>query len=231
MKYLVSVLVSVFNANKFIQHKLDNLRSQTIFDQCEIIFINGGSCLEAQHIDPFVAAHSNCHYLRRNNNKRITIYAAWNKGIKASTAPFICNSNVDDVLAPHAIETMCTALNDNPQAILAFPNVLTSNKVNPNWGDTTSTYINTSIKGMKGPFVMWRRSVHEKYGMFNRDLWVIGDSEFWSRLDASKFIKVQDKLVIYHVGHGMERQVAPDGELYKMKDAKLLGYPKGWVSG
>ena len=84
---------------------------------------------------------------------------------------------------------------------------------------------------MKGPFVMWRRALHDKYGLFNPKLWVIGDSEFWSRVRSEKFIKVSDFLVIYVVRNGMEKQTAPDGELYRVKDAKLLNYPRGWVEG
>ena len=79
---------------------------------------------------------------------------------------------------------------------------------------------------------MWRRSLHKEIGFFDDRLWVIGDSEFWSRIRGrGRSIKVSEPLVIYVARHGMEKQRAPDGEFYRVKDARLLNYPKGWIEG
>ena len=219
----------MYNSKKFIKHKIENILGQTIFEQCEVMFINGGSQDEKKFVEPICEKYENCIYIK--SKKRITIYDAWNRGIKASTAPLICYSNTDDVLAPNAMERMCEALESDKEACLAFPRVLTTTNDNPKWGSVSGGHVNTSKKGMKGPFVMWRRSLHDKYGLFDQRLWVIGDAEFWLRIKSEKFIKVNEPLVIYVVRHGMEKQSAPDGELYRVKDAKLLRYPKGWVEG
>ena len=39
-----------------------------------------------------------------------------------------------------------------------------------------------------GPMPMWRKSLHDEYGMFNTDYHSAGDYEFWLRL-ASKGVK------------------------------------------
>ena len=231
MSYRATVLVSLYNSYKYIKHKIRNMNDQTIFDQCEIVFINGGSPQkERKVVLPFVKENKNCIYLE--SRKRITIYDAWNRGIKATTAPLICNSNSDDVLAPNAVERLCEAL-ESSDAAAAFPNIYTTTDPNTNWGDVTTGYINTSCEAVIGPFAMWRRKLHAKYGLYNPELWVFGDADWWNKLRKGKenFVKVKGYLVTYLVGHGMERQIAPDGESYRIKDARLLNLPRGSVEG
>lgn len=231
--YRVSILVSFYNSSKFIVHKMQNLSTQTIFDECEVLFIDGGGDRsEVRKVKRFVRDHDNCKLLE-NNDQRITLYKAWNRGLMASKAPYVCNSNTDDVLAPNAIQKLVEALEDDPDAGVAFPNIFTTTKPNMKWGTVSGGYINTSAKAVIGPFAMWRRDLHFDHGIFDDRLYVFGDADWWNRLRKAKikFVKVPDYLCIYLLHNGLERSRHEDGQLLRVKDAQLLGLPRGSVEG
>lgn len=228
-----TVLISLYKSQKFIQNKIENIMEQTIFKECEFMFIDGGTNDdELDIIRRFIIGKHNCHLIA-NKKGRITLYEAWNRGIKASSAPYICNSNTDDVLAPNAIERLIESLDGDNNISVTFPNVYTTTKPNSKWGTVTGGYINTSANAVVGPFVMWRRSLHSKYGLFDGRLWVYGDAHWWNLLRSNHvvFKKVPDHLCIYLVGNGLERSCDDSGELLRVKDAKLLNLPKGSVEG
>jgi glycosyltransferase involved in cell wall biosynthesis len=232
MKYRVTILVSYYNAARFIVHKLDNLARQSIFEDCEIILINGGSQQnEDKYVRRFVRDHPNCMHIIFE--ERVTLYRAWNEGIRESTAPLICNSNADDVLSPKAVEKLAALLNKDKSAGVVFPNVYATRLPNMKWGTVGGSYITTSPHDVIGPFAMWRRSLHDKYGMFDERLWVIGDAQWWNllRKNKVKFRKCDDHLVIYLVGNGLERARDEQGRILRVEDAKLLNLPKGLVEG
>lgn len=231
-EYRVTILVSYYNASRFIVHKLDNLAKQSIFEDCEIILINGGSEQnEDKYVRRFVRDHSNCMHIVFE--ERVTLYRAWNEGIKESTAPLICNSNVDDVLSPKAVEKLAALLDRDKSTDVAFPNVYTTKFPNMKWGTVSGSYMTTSPHTVIGPFAMWRRSLHERHGMFDERLWVIGDAQWWDllRRNKVKFRKCNEFLVIYLIGQGLERALDKQGRLLRVEDAKFLGLPKGSVEG
>lgn len=230
--YRATVLVSFFNSSRFIVHKMQNLELQNNFDEFEIIFIDGGGDREeVKLVRRFLRGKPNCKLVE--NDQPITLYDAWNRGIGASSAPLICNSNTDDVLAPDALQKLALFLEKNSSVQVVIPNIFTTTTPNVKWGMVTGGYINTSVTKVMGPFVMWRRKLHDEYGLFDARLHVFGDAEWWNRLRAKKvkFDKVKEYLCIYLCGNGLERRRAEDGQFLRVKDAQLLGLPKGSVEG
>ena len=77
--YLVSAIISTYKSESFIRGRLEDLESQTITDQLEIIVVDSNSPEnEKAIVQEFQQKHSNIKYIR--TKERETIYTAWNRG-------------------------------------------------------------------------------------------------------------------------------------------------------
>ncbi len=206
MEYLVSAIVSTYNAERFIKGRLDDLLSQTIGKKLEIIVIDSGSTQnEAEIVKAYQHYHSNIYYLR---TERETVYGAWNRGIELASGKYITNANTDDRLRKDAYEILSSYLEEHTEYALVYPDVLITKNENETFEINSSDGMfklndhdrETLINGLCyiGPMPMWRRSVHEKVGFFDSDFITSGDFEFWVKLsEFFEFKKINQLLGLY----------------------------------
>ena len=193
-KYIVSAIVSTYNAEKFIHGCLDNLENQTIADRLEIIVVNSGSTENEEAIvREFQQKYENIKYIR--TNKRETVYAAWNRGIKAATGEYITNANTDDRHRKDAYEIMVKILEDNSDVALVYADVIITETENETFENCTP--VGTfkwlewnredllNIGCFMGPQPMWRKALHGEYGYFDKTLVTSGDYEYWLRISQT----------------------------------------------
>ncbi|MFC1881554.1 glycosyltransferase [Thermodesulfobacteriota bacterium] len=203
----VSAIVSTFNAEKYIKGCLDDLENQTISDDLEIIVVNSGSEQNEEAIvKDFQEKYSNVKYIR--TDCRETVYAAWNRGIKAATGKYITNANTDDRHRHDALEVMVNFLEAYPETALVYANVIITETENETFGCCTPVgyfnWLNFNREDLmnKGCFVgpqpMWRRNVHNEYGYFDDSFITSGDYEFWLRISQShSFMHLPVQLGLY----------------------------------
>jgi len=114
-KYLVSAIVSTYNAERFIRGRLQNLIDQTLYkkNQLEVIVIDSNSPQnERKVVEEFMVDNNNIVYER--TSERETVYGAWNRGIKLAGGKYVINANTDDRFAIDALERMANELSSNP---------------------------------------------------------------------------------------------------------------------
>lgn len=215
---LVTVLIAIYKAGKFIEAKIENIKRQTIFDQCTIVLLN------CQNLENERSKYQ--EFLQNNQNvteifysEHIRLYPTWNDGIKLAPSEFVCNSNVDDMLHPEYLERCVEYLKKDNEKACVSTNILLT--YTPNQYDHTlwkhehifpkGTYPETTA----GPCPVWRRSLHEKYGYFG-NYRTIGDARMWEKWYAGneKFGYLNKNYVLYYSsGQSLERRV--DMELQK----------------
>ncbi len=189
-RYLVSAIVSTYNAERFIRGCLEDLENQTISDDLEVIVINSGSEQNEEVIvKEFQEKYSNIKYIK--TDQRETVYAAWNRGIRAASGTYITNANTDDRHRPDAFEIMVRVLNENPAVGAVYADSLITDTENETFeNNTAKQFFNrpkfqlatNAIFSLFGPQPMWRRSVHKKVGYFDESLSVAADYDFFIRL-------------------------------------------------
>ena len=190
---LVSAIVSTFNAEHFIEGCIQDLMAQTIADSIEIIIIDSGSEQnEAAIVEKYQQRYRNIRYIR---TARESVYAAWNRGIAVARGRYITNANADDRHKTDAFAIMASYLDQHPDIALVYADCLiteTENEsfanCNPvgafNWLDWNRHDL--LFKGcFMGPQPMWRRSVHDEYGLFDPQMVTSGDYEFWLRISQT----------------------------------------------
>jgi len=197
----------VYNCERFIAGCLEDLERQTIADKVEIIAVNTGSQEnEREIIEKYQKQYDNIVYIEKP--ERLTIYAAWNIGIKAAKSKYITNANTDDRHREDAFEKMAAVLENNLEIDLVYPNYVLTEKENESFENHTpmrhiipSDYSQQEllISCLPGPMPMWRRTLHNRYGYFNENLEVAGDWEFWLQIsEGCRFQHINDYLGLYY---------------------------------
>ena len=203
---LVSALVSVYNAERFMRGLLDDLEAQTIADRLEIIVIDAGSQQnERAIVAEYQQLYDNIVYLRAPGP--CSVYAAWNLGIAAAHGQFLTNANADDRHRADAFERMAGALAQRADIALVYADVLITERENEtfennsavnaaNWEDFDAARLRQDC--FVGPQPMWRRALHARYGSFDEQLQVAGDWEFWLRCAPPEvFLHLNEVLGLY----------------------------------
>lgn len=197
---LVSVIISTYNSELFIQGRLENLMCQTLFDKLEIIIVNSGSQQsEEKIINTFMERGLPIKYIK--TEQRETIYKSWNRAIKISSGKFITNANTDDRLRDDALEILSNYLLNNPEVGLVYADQYITEIPNQSILDSSKGKI-CSFPDFKknynferciiGSQPMWRASLH-----FNDNIWfdetleVSGDHEFQ--------LNISQKYQIHHL--------------------------------
>ncbi len=193
----VSAIVSTYNSERFMNGCLEDLVNQTLYkkNELEIIVVDSGSQQNEKGIvDEFKKHYDNIVYIR---TKRETIYSSWNRGIKIASGLYITNANTDDRHRRDALEIMADVLDRNPHISLVYADVIVTSRENETFEHHTPIGVFRqpdysrellTLQCFIGPQPMWRKSLHKKYGFFDKSFTSSGDWEFWLRIAGEKNI-------------------------------------------
>jgi len=107
MNNLVSIIIPVFNAEKYLVECLDSVLAQT-YDNFEVIIINDGSTDKSRDIiDQYSKREEKIHSYHKKNGG---VSSARNYGIDNASGDFICFIDADDIIENTYIETLYNAL-------------------------------------------------------------------------------------------------------------------------
>ena len=208
----VSALVSVFNSKLFLEGCIHNLIDQSLFKKnlLEIIIIDGGSSdFDHELVKLFTANYSNIVSL--NNTSKETLYESWNRGLGVAKGEYITNANTDDRHDRKCLELLAQELDDKTDVDLVYGNLYKSLKSNEMFVENDKSLPCLSQQFYLGSLLLhnyigaqpvWRKSIHDKIGLFNEKYEVVGDYEFVLRAISNgyKFSYVSEAqgLMLWH---------------------------------
>jgi glycosyltransferase involved in cell wall biosynthesis len=208
----ISLITSVYNASEYIEQLMEDVTRQTVFnDKCEWIMLNAnpeGEDFEEGVILKYAEKHPNIVYKRLEEDPGV--YGVWNRAIEMSSGEYITNINCDDRRAPWALEHQAKTLVNNPDVALVYNDSYITKEPNVSWEDVgTSCERYNFEKFSKEAMLrgnlphnnpMWRRDLHEAYGLFDDKYRSAGDWEFWLRcaFGGAQFKKYSDILGVYY---------------------------------
>lgn len=187
---LVSVITPTYNRAEFIEETLDSILDQD-YPNVEIIVIDDGS---TDDTPSRLQAYSNraTILVRENRGENATV----NQGFELSRGRYVCVVNSDDPLLPKCLSTLVTALEDNPDALLAYGDWVS---IGPNHQFirhqklkeyTTQNMLNELNFGL-GPGTLIRKSAIDRYGPRRTQYKFAGDMELFLRMSLhGQFIHV-----------------------------------------
>ncbi len=206
--YRVSAIASLYRGRRYLEAFLENMVSQSIFDQSELIIIDANSPEgEEEIIRRYQAVYPNIVYQRMNY--RIGIYDAWNEGVRLARGAYLTNTNLDDLRRRDSLELQAAALDAHDFADVVYQDFYYS-------FDGELDFEAVAAFGFKSdlPIVtpnnllcfnsphnapMWRARLHRELGPFDISYRSAGDYEFWLRcaLAGKRFFKINDPHVVY----------------------------------
>ena len=221
----LTIITSLYKGEDYIKTFLENITSQTIFEQCQLFIINANSPQnEYSIIKEYLAKFPNIKYLKLD--KTIGIYEAWNLAIKQSESEFLTNANVDDLHRKDALELKVNALRENPETDVVYSDVFYSFLPNLPFEIAEKGGIKTNLPtankfnllSFNSPHnsPLWRRSLHETIGYFDPTYQSAGDHEFWLRAAFSGvlFMKISEPVVVYYQNpNGISTQKHSPGDI------------------
>ncbi|MDA7497267.1 glycosyltransferase [bacterium] len=255
---LVSAIVSTYNGEAFLGACLDDLLNQSIVDQMEIVVVDSGSeQSEGQIVAAYQQRHSNICYIR--TDERETLYAAWNRAVEAARGRYVFNANNDDSRRPDAVEKFVSAMEESPDAALAYADCIWTNTPNdtfpckqpirevcyPEYHPALALFFCYT-----GCLQFWRRSDLLALGGFDGQYRAAGDYEVLMRLAQSEkqAIRIPETLSLFFQNtSGLTQQSSASAEeegsvrdgfrraleismLYSVEGADAHGLATAWTA-
>src|SRR3989442_1563603 len=112
---LVSIIVPVFNGERYLRESLDSILAQT-YPRVEVLVMDDASTDGTPSI---IASYGNqVHYYRQPQNRGI--YGNMNDGIAMARGEYIAIYHADDVYLPKIVECEVAFLHHHPEAGAVF---------------------------------------------------------------------------------------------------------------
>ena len=206
----VSIITTFVEAEQYIEHYLESMTKQTIFNEIDLLIYDAGSQgKESDVILKYSEKYPNIKHIRDEN--KISSSEAFNKMIDLSDNDYIGMVMIDDRPAPHYAEILRKYLHFTEKDLV--------------YGDCVQTYVSNSdiddkfynsknlyehslkdfskenmIKSLPGPMPMFRKSMIKRSGGFSDQFKHANDWELWLRCvrDGSEFFKVHSKVGLYY---------------------------------
>ena len=200
---LISVIIPAYNAEKTILETIESVLKQTFLD-FELIIINDGS------------QDSTLEIISNLQDSRIKVFCYPNSGLSASrnrgifhaTGDYISFLDADDLWTPDKLEAQLKALQENPQAAVAY----SWTKCIDEFGEVSRRGTHISVTGdvyknllvvnflESGSNVLVRREAFNEVGVFDEFVSPAEDWDMWLRLAARyHFVAVPSPQVLYRV--------------------------------
>jgi FkbM family methyltransferase len=206
-EYLVSAIVSTYNAEGFVRGCLEDLEGQTIADKIEIIVVNSGSQQNEESIvRELQKKYDNIVYIKTEQKEGV--YSAWNRAIKIARGKFLTNANTDDRHRRDALEILSNELINNPGVALVYADQICTDTPNATFEKHNAVEMHPQPDYSRerlllgccvGSQPMWRSSLHEEFGYFDETLDCAADWDFWLRVSGKyAFKRVPEFLGLYY---------------------------------
>jgi len=155
------------------------------------------------------------------------IYGCWNEGIKMATGEYISNANLDDRRSDQQLELFAALLNENPDIDLVYSECFVTGQPNETYnlnssGGRVYPIMDFSpenmVKCLPGCMPLWRRSMHDKAGLFDEEYKFAGDWEMWLRAvrNGARFKRIHGSHgLYYHNPNGLTTDPAKQREKFE----------------
>ena len=231
MKPLVSIIVSVLNAEETIQRCIDSIAKQT-YPQKELIVIDGDSTDST--IDILQANDIVIDYW--SSEKDYGIYNAWNKALDHSNGEWICFLGADDYLySPDVLERAVCELDKVPANYkLAYGRIRIVNKkgqVIMEKGEPWEVFKTRSSFpiGIPHQGVFHRRNLFKEYGLFDESFQIAGDNDLLLRvLQSEEPYFIEDLIIAAMEYYGKSSN--PQNKLLMLKEFYVARRNNGFRS-
>lgn len=192
----VSVVIPTYNSADFLGEALQSVFDQT-FDDYEIIVVDDGSTDNTRSL---IERYANrIRYIYQDNGGASK---ARNRGIAGARGKYIAFLDADDRWEPDKLEKQVGILSANPELGMVFTDAVGFNENGPlpRTGQKKSLLMQGDVaqnifmySGVGTPSVMVRKTVFDRVGIFDEELFLAEDDNMWIRIAAEFPVELIDE--------------------------------------
>lgn len=182
----ISIIMSVYNAENFLQESISSILSQNFID-FEFIIVNDGSTDKSLQLINQIAKTDNRIVVI--NQENLGLAMALNNALRISRGKYIARMDADDIALNNRLKIQAEFLQKNSEIDIvgSFVHAFGDNK-NRIWKfpvtkedcDVAMLFLNP----LAHPAVMFRKSIVTSVGYYNTTFEYDQDYEFWARSSA-----------------------------------------------
>jgi len=184
----VTVLMSVYNGEKYLRESIDSILNQT-FKDFEFLIINDGSTDKTAEI---LKSYSDPRIEIMNNPKNIGLAKSLNKGLKIAKGKYIARQDADDISLFNRLEIESEFLDTHQEIGLVgtwFTVICDNGDEMINRCPNTKNALIKKTLLKKNQFahgsVMFRKKCIEKTGFYRGEFKLSQDYDFWLRISEN----------------------------------------------
>lgn len=180
----ISVVMPVYNGEKYLNEAIDSIICQT-FRDFELIIIDDGSTDNTSNI---IKSYNDKRIVFIKNNENLGIVKTLNKGIQIAKGQYIARMDADDICYPYRLEKQYIIMEENPEIGLCGSSVEVFNESTSNIHECPTD--NEEIKVLQifntafaHPSVIIRKDILVKYDLKYDEFYEgMEDYELWLRM-------------------------------------------------
>ncbi|MDQ8201574.1 glycosyltransferase family A protein [Pelagicoccus sp. SDUM812003] len=195
----VTAIVSAYCSESFINGCLQALVRQSLFErkELEVLIVDANSPEnEGAIVQRYIRDHCNIRYIR--NEQRTSLYEVWNQAASVARGDYLLMASADDRLFPRSSQLLADALDESPNAALAYgdwvhasPDELAkfdSQGLIPDRKCRAGEFKRTRLLRCHylGSQIMWRKDDHARVGGFSLNYDIASDLDFAFRLTKKR---------------------------------------------
>lgn len=203
----VSVLMPVYNGERFLAEAIDSILGQTFTDFEFVIIDDGSTDASPAILADYASRDPRIRVLRQAN---AGIVAALNRGLTECRAPLVARMDADDVCLPQRLAAQVNYLTQYPDLVAvgtAFQLISASGERGPIVRNPSSP--RAIARGLRSanrlahPTVMMRRDAVLAAGGYREALRHAEDYDLWARLSlVHKLANLSECLLLYRIHTG-----------------------------
>lgn len=229
MKHKVTVLMPVYNGEKYLKEAIDSILSQT-FRDFEFLIINDGSTDKSAEI---IASYPDPRIRLVHNGKNIKLIATLNKGLDLARGEYIARMDCDDISLPDRLAKQVAFMDENPDIGICGTWVKTIGEVEGDVWRYPSDHDTIKCMLLFGsvlahPSVMMRREMLRNHNLkYDSNYTHAEDFQLWRR--ASQLFltaNIGEILVLYRITSNSVSRYNREAQLKTLRqiDSEAIGY-------
>jgi peptidoglycan/xylan/chitin deacetylase (PgdA/CDA1 family)/glycosyltransferase involved in cell wall biosynthesis/MoaA/NifB/PqqE/SkfB family radical SAM enzyme len=216
----IAVVIPCYDLGRTLEEAVDSVLAQTR-PAAEIVVVDDGS---ADVLTRQVLARLDPPRTRVVRLAHAGVAAARNHGVALTRAPYVVLLDADDVLADRYLERLAARLDAEPALGFVSCAVQAFEGARYVWKPPSTTAVGTLTRGSVHVSSMFRRSLWDAVGGFDRELPAYEDLDFWLHALRLGFRGdvLDEPLLFYRVRAGSRYRRGVEADTYRRAMARIV---------
>ena len=223
MSRLISIVLPVYNGEKYLRESIDSVLAQT-YSNWELLILDDCSEDSSPEIaKEYTEKDNRIRYYR--NNRNLQLPRNLNKGFSLARGEYLTWTSDDNRYKPQALERMACILDENPEIQFVFA----SCRIIDGEGREIE-YISVNANSPQmivgansvGACFLYTRKVYETIGDYDPDLKLVEDFDYWQRICSHYQAMGLEEILYEYRWHDRALTSRMDKSLYRKNLEKTL---------